>query len=128
MALPGSALGTISLDLAINLLGTLRGDFSLDCAQTNPESWIKCVAVVKCATQAMFDENAILQKLVSYTRSYLANTNNLDIAVPTKCKLNAAVVTYGESVVFKVTLPDNGSAALSCSLALLICGLFAGFY
>jgi len=128
MTTPGSALGTISLDLAVNLLGTLKGDFTLDCAQSNPEAHVKCVATVKCVTLAMFDENAILQKLVSYTRSYLANTNNLDITVPTTCKINSAVVTYGESVSFTVTLPTDGSATLSGSLALLVAGMYAVFF
>jgi hypothetical protein len=125
MTAVGSAINTIAQDLAINLIGTIKGDYTIDCPQTNADRFVSCHIKANCVTFGMFNENQILQKLKAYSDKFAATSLTLDGVVPPSCKVDSAIQTYGESVVFKVTIvTPGGAAALGVCIPLLL-GLLA---
>jgi hypothetical protein len=119
-----TALQTIADDLAVNLLGTKASDYTLVCDPTNPDPYVTCTATVQCATQGMFNSNAILNKIDEYAKNLLITTKHLDLNVPESCKRDPSYKTYGQTTTFDFQF--SGAASLSAAFSLFI-GLLALF-
>jgi hypothetical protein len=130
MSVPGSAVKLIESDLEVNIRGTVKGDYDCTCEPPDNnaepgEDTLHCVCKVDCVKVSMFQENDSMGKAVKNGEKKTVVTNNLDMTVPKNCKKNQAVKTFGESVVFKVSLTDNGAGHLSLGLSFLVCLFFA---
>jgi len=124
--LGSSALQTLAQDLAVNLLGTKKNDFTLVCdPNANSAAYVTCTATIQCATEAMFDQNAILAKVEEYSKNLIVTSKHLDLTIPPSCKISTSFTTYGETTTFTFSV-TGGVAPVSAAFSVIIC-LFALF-